>query len=215
MAREYGPGTWRYVTIAGGAGIKYVFNSKLKDGLKGDFGQTDITSAFNVANAVLSPNRPKPARASKRLSDGYEGSFCSSANIATLRANGYRITPAKFGLANQTTLSRVLYVEINGIKYAWRRPRQTGSNVDLTALGVQDASGETDLVFGADFPKPAQAQIALEGLGSYRSFVDNSKVDGATLDAGASSAGWVLTSPQRISAQELLNLTTGQTAAGA
>lgn len=200
MAREYGSGTWRYVNLVIGATTyKYVFLSRLKDTLKTEFGQVDITPQFNVQGAILSANRPKPARASKRFVDGYEGSFCSSDKIKPLKADGYSITRPKLAIYNQTELSRVLFVTLNGVKYAWRRPRNAGGEVDLTALGVETASGEVDLVFGADFPKPAQAVIELPGQGSYRSFVDNTKVDGATLDAAAVSAGWSMIKPQELS----------------
>ncbi|WP_024547128.1 hypothetical protein [Picosynechococcus sp. NKBG15041c] len=210
MAREFGSGVWRYVTLnLGGSPLKYVFNSKLKDSLKTEFGQTDITAQFNVQGAVLTPRRPKPARASKRLIDGFEGSYCSSDKVRTLKADGWSITRAKIGTFNQTDLSRVLYVNINGVKYAWRRPRNLGGEVDLQALGVETATDQTDLVFGADFPKPAQAVRDITGQGSYRSFVDNSRVDGATLDNGAVSAGWKLVRPQEISSDALLNRTIG------
>ena len=210
MAREFGSGEWRYVNLLiGSTTLKYVFNSKLKDSLKSEFGQTDITSQFNVTNAVLSPNKPKPARASKRLPDGYEGSFCSSDKIKGLKADGYTITRAKLATFNQTDLSRVLFVTINGVKYAWRRPRNTGGVVDVTPVGAQDATDEVDLVFGADFPKPAQGVLAIPGQGTYRCYVDNTKVDGGTLDAAAVSAGWSITSPQEINAASLINRTIG------
>ena len=210
MAREYGSGTWRWVSLViGSTTLKYVFDSKLKDSLKSEFGQTDVTAQFNVTNAVLSPNKPKPARASKRLVDGYEGSFCSSDKVKALKADGFTITRAKLATFNQTNLSRVLYVTLNGVKYAWRRPRNTGGQVDLNAIGAEDATDQTDLVFGADFPKPAQAVLEIPGQGTYRSFVDNTKVDGGTLDAAASSAGWALISPQEINVASLLNRTIG------
>ena len=210
MAREYGSGTWRWVSLViGSTTLKYVFDSKLKDSLKSEFGQTDVTAQFNVTNAVLSPNKPKPARASKRLVDGYEGSFCSSDKVKELKADGYTITRAKLATFNQTNLSRVLYVTLNGVKYAWRRPRNTGGQVDLNAIGAEDATDQTDLVFGADFPKPTQAVLEIAGQGTYRSFVDNTKVDGGTLDAAASSAGWALISPQEINVASLLNRTIG------
>jgi hypothetical protein len=210
MAREFGPGTWRYVNLTlGGETLKYVFNSKLKDTLKTEFGQTDVTSQFNVQGAVLTPRRPKPARASKRFPDGFEGSYCSSDKIRALKADGYTITRPKLATFNQTDLSRVLYVNINGVKYAWRRPRNLGGEVDLTALGVEIATDQTDLVFGADFPRPAQAVLAIQSQGSYRSFVDNSKVDGATLDQAAATAGWSLTRPQEISQDAFLGRTIG------
>lgn len=211
MAREYGSGTWRWVSLViGSTTLKYVFDSKLKDSLKSEFGQIDVTAQFNVTNAVLSPNKPKPARASKRLADGHEGSFCSSDKIKPLKADGFQITRPKLATFNQTTLSRVLFVTLNGVKYAWRRPRNTGGEVDVNPVGAQDATDETDLVFGADFPKPAQGVILIPGQGSYRCFVDNTKVDGATLDAAAASAGWSLTSPQEINVESLLNRTIGQ-----
>ncbi|QCS50312.1 hypothetical protein FEK30_13265 [Picosynechococcus sp. PCC 11901] len=209
MPRKFGPGTWRYVNVKiGTATLKYVFRSKLKDSLKTEFGQTDVSAQFNVANAVLSPNRPKPARASKRFPTGYEGSFCSTDKISALKLNGYTVTKPKLALIGPGGFSRVLYVTINGVNYAWRRPKNAGGEVALTELGVKDADGsELDLVFGADFPKPAQAIRTITSQGTYRSFVDNSKVQNGQLDQAAADAGWAVTELAQTSQAALLALT--------
>lgn len=176
MPRNTGSRTLRYVTIAGWEGLKYGFQSGLKDTLRDNFGQTDITAATLVAGLVIGANSPKPARASKKLdaTQGYESSFCSSDKIATLKADGYRISrprPARQG--GSRSLGKIVYVNVNSIKYGWFLPAVPAGFQNLSLFGHKDADANDKVVFGATFPKPARYKlVSADGTSSLTSFVE-------------------------------------------
>ena len=195
MARKTGQGTLMYVSLEGI--IKYVFASKLKESLRSDFGQTRVTKAFNVTGAILGANSPSPTKASKKFPDGYEGSYCSNAQISALRKKRYRITRPKLRVPSASNLSKAVYVTINGVKYAWQMSlpnAEQGSFEELSGpIGITpvDLSADNaDLVWGASFPKPARATFVKteangDVIATFSSFCDDSKHgDPALTDAG-------------------------------
>lgn len=201
MARKTGNGVLKYIPLTGD--LKYIFNSKLRSSLYADFGQVSVTSKFNVAGAILGANSPRPSRASKKNAPpiGYEGSFCSDENIASLRKKGYRISRGKLRVPSSSALSKSVYVTVNGVKYAWQMSLPSTEQGELsaiiTALGLNEADPKDsgDLVWGADFPKPARAEILrLDGEGnvaaSFSTFCDDTKEG----DAALVEAGWNFTS---------------------
>ncbi|WP_172193046.1 hypothetical protein [Microcoleus asticus] len=72
--------------------------------------------------------------------------------------------PSEAGLQG----SIVVYVEVVGIKYAWRMPNYQMSvltTADLTALGIKipQKTDNNELVFGASVPYPPRAFKKVEG----------------------------------------------------
>lgn len=160
--------------------LKYGFRSGLRDSEQSRFGQTQITTANDVLNLVIGANAPKPARAAKKMATGWEGSYCSHTAIATLKVAGYRITAGKSTRKPRaaTANSRVVYVKLNGIKYAWYYTASTVA-ANIATVGVREASGsDNDLIFGAEFPKPPRYKVII-GDDSFSSFIDPSSLEQA------------------------------------
>lgn len=193
MARNTLSGTYVTVGIAG-TPLKYGFNSRLRDALRNDFGQVEITGTTSIQNLIIGANIPKPSRASKRFVTGYDSSYCDPSKIKSLRDDRYRITPGRgLGAGSAGTgLSKTFYVTINGIKYAWNSavPSADQTGVNSSQVSANLASGDTDLVFGANFPKPPRLQIAVGESKDhvFSSFADPSAVDNA-LNAGWTRSG--------------------------
>jgi len=187
MARNTNKGTMVHVTMAAYTTLKYCFKSRLDSSKRPDFGQEVILPTItSVAGFILGANRPKPARASKKIASGYEGSYCSHSKIKELLAAGYSVTPAVASRKGRSTLlTKSSYITINGVKYAWNRsttvekePQEYPANCDIKAPTKDDG----DLVWGATFPKPAKVKYIDPGTGnSFGSFCDPLKVD--SLDA--------------------------------
>lgn len=109
---------------------------------------------------VWGANAPKPARASKQKASGVSSSFISFDAIDAARKAGWRVGKARTRGASNSTATRTVYVTIEGIKYAWRIPNVTATNLgDLAQLGIKVADPkDRDLVFGASSPKPPRAK---------------------------------------------------------
>lgn len=163
-----------YVILGPATGnLRYGFSTGLRSSLRGQFGQIAIVGTSNVQNLVIGANAPKPARASKLLASGYEGSYCAHGNRGRLKQSGYKITRPKVRLPGAGRFSDPVYVTINGIKYAWNIPNDAGLN--RAGLGIKAAGrDDSDLVWGASFPKPAIAavQSGANLADRHSSFVD-------------------------------------------
>lgn len=135
---------------------------------------------------VWRANMPKPARASKQKATGVSSSFVSWDAISAARAAGWRVGKAKLRTGSESTLTKTVYVTVEGIKYAWRMPNTTATNLgDIAALGIKVATpADRDLVFGASLPKPPRAKKVVSGS-VVSTFYDPS----TTLPAGFSVVG--------------------------
>jgi hypothetical protein len=164
--------------------LNYGFNSGLADSKRATFGQTVIDFDAVPAKTVFGANSPKPYRASKKLTTGYESSYCSDSVVAALKTAKYTITRPKKRTATKSALSDTYYVDVQGIKYAWSSPKlPVGIPASYPAdTGVTTAtSAMEDLVFGATYPKPARYSVRInEGTAtesSFSSFVEPTKED--------------------------------------
>ncbi len=188
--------------------LKYLFKGSLKDSLHTEFGVAEITTAFTDATGyVFEPNSPKPPRASKRTSDPeIEGAYCSYTKTSALRGDRYTIQRAVNKLKLATTLMDAYYITLNGIKYAWRRPKLSAEQLAetsgyLTLLGIETISfSDKDLVWGATFPKPPKVKKSLADGSTITSFCDTTKVDDAL------AAGWSVVHEGLYTVDDLNNL---------
>lgn len=180
MARNYNERVLVAVNLLQTFPLKYGFNSGLRESLRDNFGQGVIDLLAPPPLFVLGANRPKPYRATKRLTTGYESSWCSWDKVPTLKSDGYRIQRPKFRSPNKTKLTAPVYVTIRGIKYAWPLSSSglgIAGSPDTSSLGLQNATADdTDLVWGASFPKPPKASTQTAN-GTYSTFVDPERVD--------------------------------------
>jgi hypothetical protein len=147
------------------AGIIYGFRTTIKEAEGGILGHTALTAATPVTGLIFKANSPKPRRASKTFSTGTSSSYIAPAAITAAVAAGWDIVKAKSnGRKSNSRFQIVVYVTINGVKYAWAmRKTQLALLADnLSALGIKKATGdETDLVFGASFPKPPRIRSVI------------------------------------------------------
>lgn len=176
MPRNRGSRTLRYVSSSiGTEQIKYIFYSALKESLKDNFGQTDVTKTFNVSGAIMASNNFKPARGQKFQSSalGYEGSFCSDDKIKTLKADDVVIKrkifskPALKGKAQ----SVLYYGTINGLKFGYR-VNDTELPADFaTATGLTLATGNDLIIMGASFPRLGEAKYTNPTTGKTSTYL--------------------------------------------
>ena len=161
------------VTVSLGAGVIYAFETNVDTDERTALGHTPITGDTYPPGSFIGANSPKPRRAKRRVSTGWNSSFVAEvpAIIAALKAAGWQVSrrPKRRAIVPATMVSALVttvFVQIAGIKYAWNMPRETFTKITqatLTALGVEVATqADTDtLVWGASIPKPARAQFIL------------------------------------------------------
>lgn len=136
---------------------------------------------------VFGANAPRPGRASKFVTDEYNSSFYDYTKVATLKADGWRLTRPSIRRARTSPRSTCVYVTpAPGFKYAWNMPASLLGFIggDLSRLGIKLAARtDKDLVFGAN-QKPPKAFKA-DGSTTYSTFYDES----LALPEGWASAG--------------------------
>lgn len=169
-----------------GSTIRYGFLTNIDAADGATLGHQDANAA--VAGLVFGANSPKPARASRKRATGTTSSFIDWNSIPAARAAGWSTGKASIRRGGTTAKSRVVAVTFNGITYAWNMPLDTYNNIgaaDRQTLGVRDTdTNDTDLVFGADSPKPPKA-IFDAGEDSYSTYYDPTN---GSLPEGWSSA---------------------------
>jgi hypothetical protein len=190
MARNYDNGTLVYVTLSNFGGLRYGFKSRIRSASREDLGQTVIDASIaDITGLAVGVNSPKPARAKKIFASGSEGSFCSTDKIPTLKANGWQITRGRARSLTRSSFGKVVYVTINGLKYAWFLTQGVGySAANLAAAGIKDAEPEDLLVYGASFPKPPRVKLK-HTQGDFSTFADPEKLDAAFKDGWKGAGG--------------------------
>jgi hypothetical protein len=146
-----------WVVPFNGSSLKYGFATNVDTAQGTQLGHANVTGQA-LAGLIYGANAPKPARASKRFATGTVSSFINAGNVANARTQGWRIGKARIRRGGSTAKAKVVYVTINGVKYAWSLPNDTAAAIgSLQALGIRLATNsDTDLVFGATSPKPPQ-----------------------------------------------------------
>ncbi len=77
--------------------------------------------------------------------------------------------------------SQMFYIDLGGIKYGWRAPKDSYKNLD-SALGVKKAkNNEKNLVVGSD-NKPPRVRINLEKANAVIRFIDPDKINEVVYD---------------------------------
>lgn len=182
-----------YVTPFTGATLKYGFLTSVATAVGTACGHTAVDRANLPTGLVFGANAPKPGRASKRRVDGVDSTFYDIDKKATLRAAGYSMTNATIRRGRPSVATKAVYVDLEGVKYAWRMPLTTYTKIgaDRAVLGIEDASqNDKDLVWGARYPKPPKAAktiIAGSSVDTISSFVDPAAID--SLPEGWTASG--------------------------
>lgn len=200
MPIKTGKNPWAGVDIKfDGGNINYIFRTKLEADQQSAFGQTVLdanTKAESLGIAVIGATVPKPHKVSILVGVTVGGksvlartsSFASDNKIDSLLGKiGSRVQYGKrVGSISATAKTDLYYVELNGMKYGWRRAKQsTGkpTSAQLKDVGVIEGGDQlVGVILGASFPKPPKAKIELAGGTSYGTFIDpdNFKGDVAT-----------------------------------
>ncbi|CAN1211903.1 hypothetical protein TUMEXPCC7403_16985 [Tumidithrix helvetica PCC 7403] len=145
------------------AGVSYAFRTPIKQAESTVLGHTAVTATTAVDKLIFGANHPKPARATKAFATGTTSSFVSSSSIVTADQAGWDIQSTKSkGFKTGGRFSLVVYLTLNNIRYAWAISKRRWAKVQTiaNAMGIKRATGtETNLVFGATFPKPPIAKV--------------------------------------------------------
>lgn len=143
-------------------------------------GQVEVTGTY-PNDLVIGANSPKPGRATKNTATGTKSGFCAPASVAAARAANWKVSRSKRRVAASTTLSKPVYVEIGNVKYGWSMPAATYAQLNLTELGIKDATASDTVIFGASYPKPPRVALVVgagtAGETSYSSFCEPNKLD--------------------------------------
>ena len=172
-----------------GTPVKYGFASNVDANVATACGHQAI--ADDTAGLVFGANSPKPGRASRKRATGQsEGSFYDWAVYAALLADGWSASLPKRRRGGASARGQSVYVTINGIKYAWNMTNRQATRIGgLDALGISVATAnDTDLVFGANSPKPPVArkvEVGQDGTDVISTFVDPQRLNDLP-------AGWAL-----------------------
>lgn len=177
MPAQRGNRTLLMVELAGG--IKYGF---LGAELEAELGQSEVPANY-PPGLVIGANSPKPARATKKTATGSKSGFVGTTEIPTARAAGWKVGRSKRRVGASNSRTKTVYVNIGGVKYAWPMSAEnfTAIGADREVLGIEEATANDVLVFGASYPKPPRvAKIVGAGTAnetSYSAFVDPDSLD--------------------------------------
>ena len=170
----YAQRTRYYVPLkAGSKTYNYVFDSPC-DGTQLSKLGVKAVGTDSITNVIYKANLPRPARG--KTDDNVSSYVASGANLGKgckviKPARGFAVgknienfNPSEAGLQG----SIVVYVEVVGIKFAWRMPNYQMSVLtteDLTALGIKipQKADNNELVFGASVPYPPRAFKKVDG----------------------------------------------------
>lgn len=189
-----------YVQPYNGSPILYGFKTNCKAATSTACGHTDVDYVSLPQNIVFGARAPKPGRASRLNGDEYESSYYFYANFAALKTDGWATTRPFVRRPSTSSRSVTVAVSTNSdgnatgpIKYAWNMPIGlfTKINDELAGLGIElpDATA-TNLVFGANSPRPPRASKTVTGAGGtdiLTTFVAPAKFN--ELPAGWAPAG--------------------------
>ncbi|MBW4653985.1 MAG: hypothetical protein KME20_13255 [Kaiparowitsia implicata GSE-PSE-MK54-09C] len=168
-----------YVTPIRASVLKYGFLTNVTAAVGTACGHVAVDPENPPTGLAYGVNAPKPGRATRRRFDGHDSTWYDIGQASALRQAGYSLSRPRIRISGGGENSFPVYVTLAGIKYAWRMPVHTylAAGGDRAALGIQDAtSGDRDLVWGADSPKPPKGYKKEENR-SISTFVDPQRID--------------------------------------
>ncbi|WP_019501644.1 hypothetical protein [Pseudanabaena sp. PCC 6802] len=163
------------------ADIKYAFKTTADSGVSTALGHTAVDANTAVQGLIYKANHPKPRKASRTRTTGIESSYVSFAKEDDAAKAGWDISRAKSkGRKATTQRQKAVYVTLIGVKYAWAMSLKRWNVISgsAKALGIKEVTGaETDLVFGASFPRPPRVKGSVakgEESAKFSTFYDPS-----------------------------------------
>lgn len=173
-----------------GSTLKYGFRTNVDAAVSTALGHAavTITDGSYPTGFCLGANYPKPARASRKRTTGYQSSWCDAGSRAAARTAGWTVGPARVKRANDTTRTKCVYITFEGNKFGWRMPiaLHTKISADLADLGILEATaGDKDIAFGVSIPRFPKVSKANDTNGEvYTTFCDPEALD------LAAAGGW-------------------------
>ncbi|MCT7987613.1 hypothetical protein [Laspinema olomoucense] len=153
------------------------------------------TSGSYIDKLIIGGDAPRPAKVRKKTLEYSVTSYVGYDKINQALAQGWKKAGGiEYRAARQTKQSKLVFITIRGIKYAWRMRADQYAKLQPYAsnIGFKDASpNDLDLVYGPSFPKPPTIGIVISGEGStdnLSTFCDPTKVNSL-------KEGWFLKDP--------------------
>ncbi|MCT7971082.1 hypothetical protein [Laspinema olomoucense] len=157
--------------------------------------RTSGSSGNYIPSLIIGGDAPRPAKLRKKTLEYTVTSYVGYDKVNQALAQGWKKAGnIEYRAPRQTKNSKLVFISIRGIKYAWRMRTEQYAKLQAFAsnIGFKDASAnDTDLVYGPSFPKPPTIGIVISGEGgtdSLSTFCDPTKVDSLR-------EGWFLKDP--------------------
>ena len=173
----YDPKRKVFVQPLTGLNLNYGFLTNVDPSISAVLGHQEVGTTIPPLT-VFGANSPKPARATRRFINGIRSSFCDVSAVTSARSQGWSVGSARLRKGGESTFSIIVYINIEGIKYAWPMPLRLYDIIfaEVAGLGINISTvNDNDLVFGASSPKPPRAYkvlIGAEGADNLSTFVD-------------------------------------------
>ena len=184
---------------AGGAGtLNYGFNSGMLSGDQSVLGQQPLSGTAIAGSAVVwGVNCPKPARMAKILSTGTETSFASDGSIASAKVAKWIVVKQRLYATPRSKARTVgVFVPTDGLKaggttvnYAWMMNKGDFASFGAE-LGAELVGPNDDVVYGCNFPKPANVAKSVGGH-MTGSFCADILFDDLLTGSGGGAGGWL------------------------
>ncbi len=182
------------------AGLHYAFKTPINASESTALGHTTLTANSPLQGLIYRVNAPKPPKATKKLASGASStSFIDDGAYVSAAAAGWQLIPSKRsgGRRRKTRRTTVVYVTVNGVKYAWniRDTLLAKAQSSLSALGIKVATKSDDCVFGASFPQPPKVKFYADQGGeevSMQTFYDPSNESQLSVNYETTSGRYTL-----------------------
>lgn len=158
-------------------------------------GRSSGVSGNYIEKLIIGGDAPRPQRVTKKTIEYSVTSYVGYDKVTQALAQGWKKSASvQYRAPRSTKLSKLVYVIVRGIKYAWRMKALQYSKLQGSAsnIGFKPASAnDVDLVYGATFPKPPRIGIVVQGEGgmdNLSTFCDPTKINDL-------KEGWTLLDP--------------------
>lgn len=181
----------------GGQNINYGFNTSMLTADGTQLGHLEISEAGG-ATVWFGVNSPKPARFAKTTATGTVSSFCSvTATVSAADQGWSEVSAATFSAPGSTDKTQLVGVDMgNGFFYCWNMDRGDFAEYG-NLMGISVATGTTEIVIGAQRPKPLRVYRTVAGAGDDGTRVQTSFIapgtdipDGWKPISRSKKAGW-------------------------
>lgn len=178
---------------AGGGGAMssvaiYGFMTNIAEALSSELGQVKGTTGAGgrtyIPQLIIGADAPKPARVVKKTIDYSVTTYVGHNKLSEALSKGWKLSKdGTYRIARHTKRSKLVFLDIRGIQYAWRMRTEQYTKLQKYAsnLGIKEAKkGDLDLVYGPSFPRPPKVGVIVAGEGgtdTLSTFCEPQKLD--------------------------------------